>query len=74
MILSEWSHFPQKEIAELTMNTPSRKDAWGREFKVAWKTELKTPAIAGNRDLLIWSIGPDGVDNSGVGDDVLLKD
>ncbi|MCD6050757.1 MAG: hypothetical protein K0Q55_2160 [Verrucomicrobia bacterium] len=73
LILSEWSHFPQKEIAELTMSTPPRKDAWGREIKIAWKSGVNGQKNSRSSDLLIWSLGPDGVDNACSGDDIFLK-
>ena len=59
-----------------TTNHPPRfADAWGMPLIMAWKDEATviegpTKAMAVHDNLIIYSVGPNGIDEKGQGDDV----
>jgi hypothetical protein len=53
------------------------RDAWGHPFKVDFKTNLvaheaSAALLNGTFDLVVWSSGPNGSNECGYGDDLVL--
>lgn len=52
----------------------AKHDGWGRPYEIEWRTNLfgvDTPMIhATDNELLIWSSGPNGINEYGGGDDL----
>lgn len=73
VFVSDWSRNPQKTIEELDKNAPPIKDAWGHDLRVRWRSKEDAETLLPGKDLIIWSVGPNGINENCSGDDVVVS-